>query len=504
MNKARYLLTAFLLFACGLFSIAAAQDLPGKRDSINSGILNEKRIIQVVLPKKYKPGAAEKYDVLYVLDGEGNTQTAADIQRFVENEGFMPPTIIVGILNTDRNRDFLPTHNMESPSSGGADRFLSFIKDELIPYIDKTYPTDGDNTIFGHSYGGVLVTYALLNEPALFKSYIAADPSYWWDKGVMCKQVKDRLPALANINATLYITGREGSEFVGMGIPPMDTILRNLAPKGLKWKITAYPDETHGSVRLKSIYDGLKFSYAGFNAKGAEFHPMGGIVLKGKPFKVWCFSDTARLRYTVDGTEPTASSPKMQSALTLNGPAKFQLKIFTGRMRYNKIATGDFTEGNYLQAAKKPGNLKPGGFNYSYYEGQWDKLPDFKSLKPVKTGIADSAFSMDKLPRQNNFALVLEGKLEVKEEGYYVFGLGSDDGSKMYLNNQLIMDDDGLHSSDVQKSYILPLTQGFYPVRIEYFQKDGGRDLKVVYLTPSTINTMKIATFPFNLQYGKR
>jgi predicted alpha/beta superfamily hydrolase len=484
----------------GLFAPAVAQDLPGKRDSITSAILGEKRIIQVVLPRKAKP--TDKFDVLYVLDGDWNTKIMSQVQQFLEDEGAMPPIIIVGVLNTDRNRDFLPTNVPDTKTSGGAAQFLGFLKNELIPYVNKTYPSNGVNTLFGHSFGGVLVTYALLNEPLLFKSYIAADPSYWWDKGVMRGQVKDKLPGLANLNTTFYISGREGFGMTDMGITAMDTVLKGITKAGLTWKITGYPDETHGSVRLKSMYDGLKFSYAGFGTKQIEFHPMRGIMLKDKPIKIWYFDDAAKVRYTIDGTEPLLTSAKMQKEITLNATAKVTAKLFTSGGRFDRVLTGDFKEGTYLPALTKAKGMKPGGLHYSYYEGEWDKLPDFAVLKPVKTGIADSTFNLDKLPRKDNFALVLEGDLEVKEDGYYIFALSSDDGSQFYLNNQLLLDNDGLHNNDPHKSYILPLQKGFYPIKVAYFQKDGGRNLTLQYITPG-VNAPRPTLVPFALQYGK-
>jgi predicted alpha/beta superfamily hydrolase len=502
-NKAKLFLILPVFIAGGLLNAASGQNLPGKRDSINSTVLGEKRIIQVVLPEKYKPGSTDKYDVLYVLDGEGNTKTMTDVQHFLEGEGAIPSTIIVGVLNTDRNRDFLPTHVADTKTSGGADKFLSFFKNELIPYIDKTYPSDGDNTLFGHSFGGVFVTYALLNEPQLFKSYIAADPSYWWDKGVMRMQVKEKLPGLTNLNKTFFITGREGQALTGMGIPPMDTILKAIAPVGLNWKLSAYPNETHGTVRLKSMYDGLKFTYAGYSTKPIAFHPMSGLLLKDKPIKIWYFDDTAKLRYTTDGAEPTMASAKMAPEITISAPGKLTVKQFASRDRYSKITTGEFRIGSPAPVSLKPKNVKPGGFHYNYYEGQWDKIPDFKSLKPVKSGIADTSFDINKFPRQENFALLIDGQIKIEEDGYYIFGLDSDDGSKLYLNNQLLIDYDGLHGSGDDKSYILPLQKGFYPIRIEYFQKEGGRELKLIYLTPSLINghPQPIA-IPLALQYS--
>src|SRR6185503_439915 len=158
--------------------------------------------------------------------------------------------------NTDRTRDFLPSNNKDFPTSGGADKFLAFFKNELIPLIDKTYQTSGENLLFGHSFGGVFSMYALLMEPTLFSSYIAADPSFWWDNKFMNKFAAEKLSA-AQGDKTIFITGREGEGYQGMGIPGMDSTLTSKAPKELNWKAVAYPNETHGSVKLKSIYDGL-------------------------------------------------------------------------------------------------------------------------------------------------------------------------------------------------------------------------------------------------------
>jgi len=501
-HKSRFILMA----AIAVFSLLGAvrgQGLPGKRDSIKSAILNEKRVIQVVLPSKYKPGSADKYDVLYVLDGDWNTQLAKDMQNFIEGEAYMPPTIIVGVLNVDRDRDLTPTHVADNKTSGGADKFLAFLKNELIPYVNNAYPSNGDNTIFGHSFGGLFVMYALLKEPQVFSSYIAADPSFWWDKNYMNKVAADKLPGLANLNKTLYISGREGDAYKGMGIVGMDSILKVKAPAGLTWKAQAYPDETHGSVRLKSMYDGLKFTYNGFTTKGPEFHPMSGTVLKDKPVKIWLFSDPSKSRYTIDGTEPTQSSAKMQAEITLSAPAKLSVKQFANKDKFSKTSTGYFQTGTPWPALAKVKKIKPGGFHYAYYEGEWDKLPDFNKLKPVQSGTTDKNFDINKFPRQNNFALLIDGWMEVKEDGYYIFGLSSDDGSKFYLDNQLLLDNDGLHDSGSFKSYILPLQTGFYPFRLEYFQKDGGRDLKLVYLTPSIIDSKNPIPIPLELQYSR-
>jgi len=210
MNKPLIFISAIAALIFSFFgTVSAQQEQPGKKDSVNSSILGQMRYIKVVLPPDYNPASKTKYDVIYVLDGDGNTKTMADIQQFIKGENFMPQVIIVGVLNIDRNKDLTPTREDGFNTSGGADKFLSFLKNELIPYIDKTYPSDGDNILFGHSFGGLFVTYALLNEPQAFKSYLAADPSYWWGKDMMLAMAAKKLPALANLDRTLFISGRE-------------------------------------------------------------------------------------------------------------------------------------------------------------------------------------------------------------------------------------------------------------------------------------------------------
>ena len=480
-----------------------AQDLPGKRDSINSAILKEKRILQVVLPKGYDPASAQKYDVTYVLDGDGNTKLLSDMETLLADEGRIPHNIIVGILNTDRNRDFLPTHNESIKTSGGAAQFLQFLKEELIPYINKTYPSDGENTLFGHSFGGIFVAYALLKEPALFQSYIAADPSFWWDNDTMLNTVAKNLPTLTVPNRILYVTGREGEGMKDMRIPQIDSVLQKFAPATLTWKLTAYADESHGSVRLKSAYDGLKFSYPNYSNRKKVFHPMNGILLKDQPIHLWCFSDTTNVKYTKDGTDPTNLSASFGKDYLLTGPAKITIGQPTPRHNSGQFFTGSFEAGDYLPPGKQDGKLKPGGFDYAYYEGAWDRLPEFARLQPAKKGRIDSSFSIDKLPRLINFALVITGQLKIVEDGYYIFGVDADDGFRLYLDNRLLLDYDGLHGDDAPGcSYIIPLKKGFYQIRQEYFQKEGGRKLDLIYLTPSIIASKKPTPIPLNLQYG--
>jgi len=492
-------LTLTLIFISQVFCIAHAQEHPVITDSIYSSILKEQRSIKIQLPETYKPGSTDIYEVIYVTDGEWATDLFSFIYKFAQGENYVPPAIIVGIPNkyidkaNQRDRDFLPVHVPEPAISGGADNFLSFIKNELIPYVDKKYPTNGTNSVYGHSYGGVFVLYALLTEPQVFESYYATDPPFRWNSDYLIKMANEKLDHLPS-DKSFWIAGRSENQDIGH----LDSLLQLKAPRKLHWKGVTYPNEKHNSVRLKAMYDGIKFVYSGYSNAPLTFHPMNGILLKDKPISVWINSSSPDLRYTVDGTEPNRTSKKVDPGFTVTAPAQLVVKSFSNSGKYDKTTKGNFELGEALPSVPKPKKTTQGALKYSYYEGSWEKLPDFKKLEPAKTGVADSAFDISKLPRKTNFGCLFEGYFEIVKDGYYLFTLVSNDGSKLFLGDQLIIDNDGVRSAESVKSFILPLEKGFYPVRIEYFQKDEGSVLQLIYMGEETKNP---ARFPFKYQY---
>ncbi|HYE55386.1 MAG TPA: alpha/beta hydrolase-fold protein, partial [Chitinophagaceae bacterium] len=326
MKHSQFMLVAALslAFAC---STVHAQTLPGTADSIHSAILAQQRKFRVVLPQGYDPKQSIKYDVLYVTDGEWNVEITSQIQNFLLQNRFMPQNIIVSVDHISRDKDLTPTGGDDATVFGGADKFLAFLEQELIPYINNKYATSGTNSLFGHSYGGLFVTYALLTNPKPFDVYIAADPSFWWDKQYIKKLAAEKLNADIHSKKILYITGRGGQQSEMMGIAGIDSVLRAKAPPGLRWKLVEYAGETHNSVKFKSIYDGLKFTYDGFNAS-IMVHPQQGIVLKNTPYKVWVFREPEDLpaRYTTDNTEPDLQSQPVTPEINLSAPAVVTVK----------------------------------------------------------------------------------------------------------------------------------------------------------------------------------
>jgi predicted alpha/beta superfamily hydrolase len=496
------LMTDFVL----ALNIASAQQPAIINDSLYSKALNEQRKITICLPEEYKPGSNTRYDVVYIIDGELHLNDFLFIYKFAKRENFLPPLILIALPNTYtsqgnmRDRDFLPDKTSDNEKAGGANNFIAFLKDELMPYIDKKLPTRGENSLFGHSLGGLFTMYVLLKEPGLFTNYYCSDPAFPWSNRRIITMAEETFKNTAELNITLWINGVKET-YRNVGIAKMDSVLKATAPKGLRWKVSIYPNETHMSVRLKGIYDGLKYTFDGYNSKKeVEFHPNNGSLLAGKPAPVFLNGSFPNVYYTTDGSEPDSSSKRAPQMIEITAPAKLTVKWLGENKKYITTSTGNFELSKVWPALQNVKDIKIGGLRYSYYQGKWETLPDFSKLKAVKTGIADSSFSLEKLPARSNFGCVFEGYLKIDMEGYYGFALCSSDGSKLFINGREIINNDGLHGSEWYKSYVVPLQKGFYPVRLEYFENEGNRHLDFIYLSPITHETVNVK---FNMMYFK-
>src|SRR5579872_720875 len=160
----------------------------GVVDKIQSVELGESRILNIYLPDGYFPDSSTTYPVIYLLDGSDDEDFihVVGIVQFLNMIEVMPESIVVGIANVDRRRDFTFPTMIEKdkkayPTTGSSVRFISFIEKELQPYIQHKYKASDNRTIIGQSLGGLLATEILLKKPSLFDNYIIVSPSLWWN-----------------------------------------------------------------------------------------------------------------------------------------------------------------------------------------------------------------------------------------------------------------------------------------------------------------------------------
>lgn len=192
--------------------------------------------------------------------------------------------IVVGITNTNRVKDLTPTHSTDGtvmPSflletSGGGQNFTTFLEKELIPYIDSNYPSAPYRVIIGHSLGGLTVINNLINQDRLFNSYVAIDPSLWWDNLNFLKQSKEKFQGVKFNNSPLFVAVANTMDkkltlqTVTKDINPKSLPIRSILDfdkfvkensKDLIYKSKYYSDYDHGSVPLVAAYDALPFIF---------------------------------------------------------------------------------------------------------------------------------------------------------------------------------------------------------------------------------------------------
>jgi len=185
-------LTAFSLVLLALNVVADDTTDPlviGDTFTMESGILDETRRINVFTPTVYGESVEPPLPVLYMPDGgmeEDFLHVAGLLQVLVSN-GSIRPFLLIGIENTERRRDMTgPSEDPEdqaiSPQIGGATKFRAFIRDELFAEVERRYSVAQERAIIGESLAGLFVIETLLYEPSMFDTYIAVDPSVWWNR----------------------------------------------------------------------------------------------------------------------------------------------------------------------------------------------------------------------------------------------------------------------------------------------------------------------------------
>ncbi len=266
----------FLFLVC-LVAAAANAGEPitiGETITLQSKIMGEERTVLVSTPPGYEQGTGT-FAVLYMTDGNGHFTHTRGTVDFLAGNGLMPQVIIVAVGNTDRTRDLTPTHVERpqteggpppAPTSGGASKFLDFFESELIPFIDENYRTVPLRLFAGHSFGGLFALNANFTRPELFGAVIAVSPSLAWDDELPARQAAEFFKDRKEFNADLFVT--MGNEEEGDPRPNrldrLESALEASNAKGFRWQIKRLPDETHGSVVLRSHYWGLRFVFEGW------------------------------------------------------------------------------------------------------------------------------------------------------------------------------------------------------------------------------------------------
>jgi predicted alpha/beta superfamily hydrolase len=223
--------------------------------------LNELRTLNIALPSGYSD--TTNYPVVYVLDGSAHEDFIhiAGLVQFLTMYSLMPATIVVGIENVDRKRDFTFPTTVQAdketfPTTGGSELFIRFLEKEVLPFIAENYSTNEDKLLIGQSLGGLLATEILYKKPTLFTSYLIVSPSIWWNK-----------QSLFEYQSPIFNTDFDAKIKVFIGVGHEHRIMVRDAKKLAKQlkKVNSlavdfdyFPKEDHATVLHAAAYSGLR------------------------------------------------------------------------------------------------------------------------------------------------------------------------------------------------------------------------------------------------------
>ena len=225
--------------------------------------------IYIRLPELYTLYKAKKYPVLYVLDGQWDFKLLDSIYGGLHYDGFVPEMIIVGITysgqapdyETLRAMDYTPVADSYLPGSGDAPKFFTFLKEQLLPFIESNYRADpADRALMGSSFGGTFTLYALFSEPELFRGYVAASPAVPYGQRFAFQQEADYAGQHKDLPVRLFLSVGEIEELAG----PVHEFMQVLSDRGytgLEMETRTIEGERHAGNKPEAYNRGLRFIF---------------------------------------------------------------------------------------------------------------------------------------------------------------------------------------------------------------------------------------------------
>jgi len=243
----------------------------GIRESLDSAVLGETRTLNILLPADYEQETgADKhhYPVIYLLDGSADEDFLhiAGLVSFLTMYQLMPPSIVVGIGNVDRYRDFTrpPSRSLYKkriPTSGGSAKFLRFLEQEVQPHIVANYRTGGERTLIGQSLGGLVATQILVERPELFDQYIIVSPSLWWNDEALLDQIGPFLATHPQLDTKLVLALGHEPKMMHLAMDRLVETLQHKAPDSLHWHHLDFPEESHATILHRATYQAFERLY---------------------------------------------------------------------------------------------------------------------------------------------------------------------------------------------------------------------------------------------------
>ena len=235
--------------------------------TMESKLLDEGVTARVALPESYHHSDSFQYPVLLVMDGSTQFEHIAGNVNFLSTFSIVPEMIVVGVSARNRLKRFTHT-KMEAYAdrSGGAEQYTQFLRDELMPALQKKYRVSPYTVVTGHSLSGLYTSYLATHHSDFINAAISVSPSLWWDDFALINDIKAAEQEAEKPAVRWFVSMANEPNEMAEGYERLLKVLEAKPESAFNWESKQFPNETHDSTPLIGNVEGLKSVFRGFNA----------------------------------------------------------------------------------------------------------------------------------------------------------------------------------------------------------------------------------------------
>ena len=228
-------------------------------------------------------------------------------------------------------------------------------------------------------------------------------------------------------------------------------------------------------------YQALRVRKVGYNfpIDPVKMSVKSGYFYKSVDVKLYTYDET-EIRYTLDGSTPSKESMLYEEPIKITKDTVLKAVSINQKSEQSDVVSMQFTNKLLPPVAKKE-DVSPGVL-YHYYEGQWSQLPDFSTLDAVESKIMPT-IQMPETRQLDHIGLTFDGYIDIEKIGVYTFYCASDDGTRLWIDDALVVDNDGQHAV-IEIGGQIGLEKGLHKIKVHFFESAGGEALKVQYDGP--------------------